>query len=61
MLDSPPPKIPVSKLMASETRFQLTAQQDPDRYRELVSRAQQQIERRLALYQELAGRPGGHA
>jgi len=55
VLDSPAPKIDVSKLMASETRFQLTAQQDPDRYRDLVSRAQQQIQRRLVLYQELAG------
>ena len=61
VLDSPAPKIDVSKLMATETRFQLTAQQDPDRYRDLVARAQQQIQRRLALYQELAGRPGGHA
>ena len=61
VLDSPAPKIDVSKLMATETRFQLTAQQDPDRYRDLVSRAQLQIQRRLALYQELAARPGGHA
>ncbi len=61
VLDSPAPKIDVSKLMATETRFQLTAQQDPDRYRDLVSRAQLQIQRRLALYQELAARPGGQA
>ena len=61
VLDSPAPKIDVSQLMASEARFQLTAQQDPDRYRDLVSRAQQQIQRRLSLYQELARRPGGHA
>jgi pyruvate-ferredoxin/flavodoxin oxidoreductase len=61
VLDSPAPKIDVSKLMATESRFQLTAQQDPERYRDLVARAQQQIQRRLALYQELAGRPGGHA
>ncbi len=61
VLDSPAPTIDVSKLMATETRFQLTAQQDPDRYRDLVSRAQLQIQRRLALYQELAARPGEHA
>jgi len=61
VLDSPAPKIGVSKLMATETRFQLTAQQDPDRYRDLVARAQAQIERRVALYRELAARPGGHA
>jgi hypothetical protein len=33
----------------------------PNRYRDLVARAQRQIERRLALYHELAGRAGGHA
>jgi pyruvate-ferredoxin/flavodoxin oxidoreductase len=55
VLDSPAPKADVAKLMANETRFQLTAQQDPERYRELVETAQQQIRRRLALYQELAG------
>ena len=57
VLDSPAPKIDVSKLMAAEARFQLTAQQDPDRYRELLSQAQRQIQRRLALYRELAARP----
>ena len=61
VLDSPAPKIDVSKLMAAETRFQLTAQQDPDRYRALQSRAQAQIQRRLALYQELATKPGARA
>jgi len=61
VLDSPAPKIEVSKLMATETRFQLTAQQDPERYRELVGSAQARIERRLALYQELAARPGVHS
>ena len=61
VLDSPAPKTEVATLMATEARFQLTAQQDPDRYRDLVARAQQQIQRRLALYQELASRPGGGA
>jgi pyruvate-ferredoxin/flavodoxin oxidoreductase len=60
VLDSPSPKVAISTLMASETRFQLTAQQDPGRYRDLVARAQQQIERRLAVSQQLAGRAGGH-
>jgi pyruvate-ferredoxin/flavodoxin oxidoreductase len=61
VLDSPAPKIDVSKLMAAETRFQLTAQQDPERYRELQARARAQIQRRLALYQELATKPGARA
>ncbi len=59
VVDSLAPKVDVAKLMASETRFQLTAQQDPDRYRALVAQAQQQIRRRLALYEELARR-GAH-
>jgi pyruvate-ferredoxin/flavodoxin oxidoreductase len=61
VLDSPAPKIDVSKLMAAETRFQLTAQQDPERYRGLEARARAQIQRRLALYQELAASPGARA
>ena len=59
VVDSLAPKVDVAKLMASETRFQLTAQQDPERYRALVAQAQQQIRRRLALYEELARR-GAH-
>jgi pyruvate-ferredoxin/flavodoxin oxidoreductase len=49
-----PPKADVSQLMANEARFQITAQQDPDRYRELTVRVHQQIDRRLALYEELS-------
>jgi hypothetical protein len=40
--------------MANESRFQITAQQDPARYQLLSARMQQQITRRLALYEELA-------
>ena len=40
--------------MAIETRFQLTAQQDSERYAGLVERARQHVARRLALYQTLA-------
>ncbi len=56
VLDSPAPKTDVGKLMAIESRFQLTAQQDPDRYKTLVAAAEQQIRRRRALYDELARR-----
>jgi len=58
VVDSVAPKVDVAKLMASETRFQLTAQQDPERYRALVAQAQRQIRRRLDLYEELARRGG---
>ena len=56
VIDSLAPKTDVSKLMAIETRFQLTAQQDEVRYAALVDNARQQIARRLAAYQELAHR-----
>ncbi|MBZ5556269.1 MAG: pyruvate:ferredoxin (flavodoxin) oxidoreductase [Acidobacteriia bacterium] len=56
VIDSLAPKTDVSKLMAIETRFQLTAQQDEIRYAALVETARQQIARRLAAYQELAHR-----
>ncbi len=61
VLDSPPPKADVSKLMALETRFQLTDQQDHEHYESLVDRARHQIAKRVALYQELAQGAGGPA
>jgi pyruvate/2-oxoacid:ferredoxin oxidoreductase beta subunit len=57
-LDSPPPKADVSTLMAAESRFQLTERQDPEQYDALVHRARHQIAKRVALYHELATRPG---
>ena len=59
MLDSPAPKSDVSKLMATETRFQLTDQQDHEHYATLIDRARHQIAKRVALYQELATRANG--
>jgi pyruvate-ferredoxin/flavodoxin oxidoreductase len=53
-LDSPPPKASVAALMATESRFQVTAQADPERYHALVTAADARIRRRLALYQALA-------
>ena len=40
--------------MAAESRFTLTEQIDPEHYQELVAAAGARIERRLALYRELA-------
>jgi pyruvate-ferredoxin/flavodoxin oxidoreductase len=59
VLDSPPPKTDVSKLMAVEARFQLTDQQDHAYYERLVDQARHQIVRRQAMYQELARRARG--
>jgi len=55
VLDSPAPKADVATLMAAETRFQLTHQQDPAQYEALVDRARHQIAKRLSLYRDLAG------
>jgi pyruvate-ferredoxin/flavodoxin oxidoreductase len=57
VLDSPPPKTDVGTLMALETRFQLTDQQDHAHYEALVDRARHQIAKRAALYHELAKGP----
>ena len=60
VLDSPAPTADVSALMASESRFQLTDQQDHVHYEALVDRARHQIAKRMALYRELAA-AGGRA
>jgi len=52
------PAADVSRLMAVESRFQLTDQQDHAHYEELVERARHQIAKRAALYRELAARGG---
>jgi pyruvate-ferredoxin/flavodoxin oxidoreductase len=57
VLDSPPPKSDVGTLMALETRFQLTDQQDHEQYQLLVERARHQIAKRVALYRGLARTP----
>jgi pyruvate-ferredoxin/flavodoxin oxidoreductase len=54
VLDSAAPKTDVSQLMAAESRFQLTNQQDHDTYEALVDRARHQITKRIELYNELA-------
>ena len=56
VLDSTAPKADVADLMALEARFQATAQHDRGHYEELVEAARHRIARRVALYQELAGR-----
>ena len=54
MLDSAHPKADVSRLLSEESRFQITAQHDPERYRALSAEVQQQIARRIARYEEMA-------
>jgi pyruvate-ferredoxin/flavodoxin oxidoreductase len=54
VLDSAHPKTDVGRLLADESRFQITAQHDPDRYRALSAEVQRQITRRIALYEDMA-------
>jgi pyruvate-ferredoxin/flavodoxin oxidoreductase len=53
-LDSAAPKLELGKYMRNETRFRLVEQQNPERFATLLARAQQEVKRRFALYEELA-------
>ena len=54
VLDSAHPKADVMRLLADESRFQMTAQHDPERYRALSADVRRQISRRIALYEDMA-------
>jgi pyruvate-ferredoxin/flavodoxin oxidoreductase len=54
VLDSGTPKGDIGKYMRNETRFRLVEQQNPDRFRELLARAQAEVRHRFALYEQLA-------
>ena len=54
VLDSAHPKADVMRLLTDESRFQMTAQHDPERYRALSAEVQRQISRRIALYEDMA-------
>jgi len=57
-LDSPEPKLPVAEYLQRETRFKVLEAADPERYRTLQQRAQEEVTKRFAAYQRLA-RNGG--
>ena len=54
IIDSAPPKTDVTQLLSSEARFQITAQHDPEHNKALSAQIHDDINRRLALYNELA-------
>ena len=54
VLDSPPPKQPLSAYTRNELRFQALFSSDPERARELGKLAQEAVNRRVARYQEAA-------
>jgi len=53
-LDSSAPKGDLAAYMRNETRFRMTENQDPERYRELVDIARRDIRERFHLYEKLA-------
>jgi pyruvate-ferredoxin/flavodoxin oxidoreductase len=55
ILDSPAPKIPVREYTKNETRFRMVEKLDPKRFARLLDAAQKSANRRIAVYQYLAG------
>jgi pyruvate-ferredoxin/flavodoxin oxidoreductase len=53
-LDSGAPKIDVGRFMANETRFRVVNQQNPERYKTLLTAAQREITMRYGLYEQMA-------
>ena len=52
-LDSKPTK-PISEFMATETRFKMVKQMNPEHYEALVQKSQEQIDKRFKLYERMA-------
>jgi pyruvate-ferredoxin/flavodoxin oxidoreductase len=60
VLDSAPPKIPVSQYTRNENRFRMVERNDKERAKRLAKAAQLEAERRFRHYQELAAlKPAG--
>ncbi len=56
-LDSKPPKIPLKDFVYNETRYRMLAHSKPDDARELLKKAQEDVDSRWKLYQHLASMP----
>ncbi|MFQ5718735.1 MAG: pyruvate:ferredoxin (flavodoxin) oxidoreductase [Acidobacteriota bacterium] len=54
-LDSGPPRLTAREYMSHEARFGVVEALDPDRFRHLLDEAQRDVDRRIAIYQHLAG------
>jgi pyruvate-ferredoxin/flavodoxin oxidoreductase len=54
VLDSPAPKIDVSKYMEQESRFRMVELRSPERYAELMEAARDGVKQRRALYEQMA-------
>ncbi|HWB61057.1 MAG TPA: pyruvate:ferredoxin (flavodoxin) oxidoreductase [Chthoniobacteraceae bacterium] len=58
-LDSPQPKIPLSNYLENELRFRVAEKTNPEHFKEMQAAAQEEVARRLAFYQQLAGATPG--
>ena len=63
-LDSPAPKVELSKYMNNESRFRVVEQMNPERFKMLLKSAQHEVSSRFSIYEQLAklsfGGNGGH-
>jgi pyruvate-ferredoxin/flavodoxin oxidoreductase len=57
VLDSPPPKIELTRYTKLENRFRMLEKKDPVRAQELDRLAQAEVQKRVAFYQKLAAAP----
>jgi pyruvate-ferredoxin/flavodoxin oxidoreductase len=53
-LDSPPPKVELSKYIYNETRYRMLQKSDPARAKMLLEAAQAEINKRYSVYEQLA-------
>ncbi|KDA53535.1 pyruvate-flavodoxin oxidoreductase [Thermoanaerobaculum aquaticum] len=53
-LDSSTPKVPLSQYVGNETRYRMVQQMDPERFRQLMERAEQVVKERWAMHEWLA-------
>jgi pyruvate-ferredoxin/flavodoxin oxidoreductase len=61
VLDSAPPKADLARFMYNETRFRMVESMDPQRARELLEAARQDVQARYRLYEQLAHLPAPEA
>ncbi|PWC43851.1 pyruvate:ferredoxin (flavodoxin) oxidoreductase [Azospirillum sp. TSO22-1] len=54
-MDSGPPKVKLGDFMAGEARFQVVERDDPERFRELLKRAEENNRLKYDLYKHMAG------
>ena len=54
VLDSPEPRLDITKYMEQEARFKMVELRSPERYAELVEAARDGVQQRRALYEQMA-------